>query len=151
MSNVSGRARALASATVAQNCFQGITASMAPKASCFWSCAATRAAPTRAKRRTFSLMARASAWKARACRPSVLRNRAADQAVKHLDGPVGQAGSQVEAEGGQCRVSALPLVVGEMLDRDAAGLTNKLGQACLMDPLATTGVDADRAHVRQAF
>jgi hypothetical protein len=38
-----------------------------------------------------------------------------------------------------------------MLNRAAAGLTNKLGQACLMDPLATTGVDADRAHMRQAF
>jgi hypothetical protein len=38
-----------------------------------------------------------------------------------------------------------------MPDCAAAGLTNKLGQACLMDPLAATGVDADRAHVRQAF
>ena len=80
-----------------------------------------------------------------------LAKEGADQAVEHIDGLVGLVGGEVQANGDQRRVPALPLMVGDMLDRAAASLTNKLSKARLMDLVAATGLDADRAHMLEAF
>jgi len=74
-------------------------------------------------------MDRASAWKSRACRPSALRNIA----------PI------------QCRVPALPLIAGDVLDRGAARLACQLSQARLLDQVSAVGLDADRTDMLQAL
>jgi hypothetical protein len=38
-----------------------------------------------------------------------------------------------------------------MLHRGAAGFTGKLGQACLVDAMGASGVDADRTDVNQSL
>jgi hypothetical protein len=54
-----------------------------------------------------------------------------DQPVEEIDGLVGQAGAEIQRDGHQSGVAALPLQAGEMLHRGSAGLAGQLGQACL--------------------
>ena len=48
-------------------------------------------------------------------------------------------------------MAALPFVSGEMLDRGAACLAGKLGQACLMHAMPAAGIDADRTDMVQTL
>ena len=73
----------------------------------------------------------------------------ADQAVKQVDGLIGQAGGEVEADGDQCRMAALPLVTRDMLHRGAASLAGELRKARLVDVMAAARFDADRADMFQ--
>ena len=78
-----------------------------------------------------------------------LAEHRADQPVEQIDGLVGQAGGEVERDGDQRRVPALPLITGDMLDRGAAGLAGELRQARLMDEMAAPRLDADGADMLQ--
>jgi hypothetical protein len=71
--------------------------------------------------------------------------------IEHIDGLVGQAGDEVQADGDQRRVPALPFVAGDVLHGASASLANKPGKARLMDVIAAIGLNADRAHMLQAF
>ena len=84
-------------------------------------------------------MARASAWKARACRPSALRNIAPTKRSNRSIAWSVRLAAEVQADGDQRRMPALPLVAGDMLDRGAAGLAGELGQARLVDEMAAAG------------
>ena len=75
----------------------------------------------------------------------------ADQAVEQIDGLVRQAGGEVEGDGDQRRMPALPLVAGDMLHRGAASLAGKLGKARLMHTMPARRIDADRADMLQAL
>jgi len=78
-----------------------------------------------------------------------LAEHRADQPVEQVDGLVGQAGSDVERGGDQCRVPTLPLITGDMLHRGALGLAGQLRQARLVDEVAAPRLDADGAHMLQ--
>jgi len=73
----------------------------------------------------------------------------ADQPVKQIDGLVGEAGGEVHADRYQCRVPALPFIVGDMLDRGAASFTRELCQPCLMDEMTTARLDTNATHFFQ--
>jgi hypothetical protein len=49
-----------------------------------------------------------------------------DQPIEQIDCLVSQVGGKVQADRHQCRVPTLPLIVGDMLDRGAAGFTREL-------------------------
>src|SRR5215469_14241740 len=104
----------------------------------------------RAYRRTFSLMARPSAWKARACRASALRN-IVPTSRSNRSMAWSQIGDQVERNSDQGRMTALTFVAGDMLYRGTAGLAGELGKAALMQVMSAGGIDADRANMVQTL
>ena len=59
--------------------------------------------------------------------PFGLAEHRADQAVEQIDGLVGQAGGEIQADGDQRRVPALPLVAGDMLNRGACQPRARVG------------------------
>lgn len=63
---------------------------------------------------------------------------------------VGEHGAEIEADGDQRRVAALPLVGGDVLHGDARRLAPELGQPGLVDLMSTAGLDANGADVLQA-
>ena len=80
-----------------------------------------------------------------------LAKHGADQAVKQVDRLVSQTGADVQADGDERRMPALPLVTGDMLHGGAASLASKPGKARLMDQVSTARLDADRANMLQAL
>ena len=82
--------------------------------------------------------------------PLGLAEHGADQPVEQIDGLVGQAGGEVQADRHQRRVPSLPFIVGDMLDRGAAGLAGELCQARLMDEMSTAWFDADTSYMSPA-
>ena len=58
--------------------------------------------------------------------------------IEQINGLVGQAGGEVHTDRHQCRVAALAFIVGDVLDRGAAGLTRQLCQPRLMDEMTTS-------------
>jgi hypothetical protein len=75
----------------------------------------------------------------------------ADQAVQKIDRLVGQAGGEIQSDGHQRRMPALPLETGDMLNGGLVSLARELAQACLVDQMSAAGVDADRTNMFQAF
>lgn len=78
-----------------------------------------------------------------------LAEYAAHQPVEQVDGGVGQAGAEVQADGRQRGMAALPLVAGNVLHRDARRLARELGQPGLVDYVPAAGLDAEAADVLQ--
>jgi len=68
-----------------------------------------------------------------------------------IDRLVGQAGGEIQGDGHQRRMPALPLETSDMLNRGFVSLTCKLAQACLVDQMSAAGIDAYRANMFQAF
>ena len=134
-----------------RNRSHGITAAIAPKASCVVLAGGDqRGADARIK--TDFLVDGPGIGLEGAGMPTLgLAEHRADQAVKQVDRLVSQAGGEVQADGDQRRVPALPLVTGDMLDGGAASLASKLGKARLVDQMSTAGLDADRANMLQAL
>ncbi len=62
-----------------------------------------------------------------------------------------ETGGEVEADGDQRCVPALPFVAGNVLDRHACRLADELRHAGLVDGVAARRLDADGAHILQAF
>jgi hypothetical protein len=81
--------------------------------------------------------------------PLGFAEQGADQAVKQIDGLVGQAGGEVHTDRHQCRVAALAFIISDMLNRGAAGLTRQLRQPCLMDEMTSARLDTDATHFLQ--
>ena len=97
------------------------------------------------------MIARASGLEG-ACLPTLrLAKHRADQAVEQIDGLIGQAGGQLDAGSDQCRVPSLTLISGDMLRRHAASLAGELRQACLVNVMSTSRLDANRPDMLQAF
>jgi hypothetical protein len=83
--------------------------------------------------------------------PFGLAEHRPDQPVEQVDCLIGQAGGEVERDSDQSSVSARAFLSGQMLYRGAAGFTGKLDQACLVDAVGASGVDADRTDVNQTL
>jgi hypothetical protein len=58
--------------------------------------------------------------------PFGLAEDPADQAVEKIDGLIGQAGAEIQGDGNQRRMPALPLETGDMLNRGFVSLVRKL-------------------------
>ena len=83
--------------------------------------------------------------------PFGLAEHRPNQPVKQVDCLISQAGGEVEHDSDQASVSTRAFVSGQMLHRGAADFTGKLGQACLVDPVGPSRVDADRTDVNQTL
>ena len=80
-----------------------------------------------------------------------LAKHRADQAIKHIDGPIGQTGGNVQTNGDQRRVSPAAFVASDMLGGGASGFARKLGEPRLMDQVATAWFDANLTDVFQTL
>ena len=80
-----------------------------------------------------------------------LAKHRADQAIKHIDGPIGQTGGNVQTNGDQRCVSPAALVASDMLGGGAPGFARKLGEPRLMDQVATAWFDANLTDVFQTL
>ena len=79
--------------------------------------------------------------------PLGLAEHGADQPVEQVDGLIGQAGGEVQADRHQRRVPSLPFIVGDMLDRSATRLAGELCQARLVDEMPSARREADTSHM----
>ena len=73
------------------------------------------------------------------------------QPIEQIDGVISKVGNQVQDDRGQGGMPPLRFVPGYMLRGRAAGLARELGKASLMHMMRTRRVEADRAHVGEAF
>ncbi len=80
-----------------------------------------------------------------------LAKHRADQAIKHIDGPIGQTGGNVQTNGDQRCVSPAAFVTSDMLGGGAPGFARKLGEPRLMDQVATAWFDANLTDVFQTL
>jgi len=75
----------------------------------------------------------------------------ADEPFEQVDRLIGQGGTEIEGDGGQGGVAALPFVSSKMLGRRPSSLTGKLREAGLMHAVPARGIDADRPDMVQAL
>ena len=80
-----------------------------------------------------------------------LAKHRADQAIKHIDGPISQTGGNVQTNGDQRGVSPAAFVASDMLGGGASGFARKLGEPRLMDQVATAWFDANLTDVFQTL
>ena len=75
----------------------------------------------------------------------------ADKPLEQVDRLIGHGGAEIEGNGGQGGVAALPFVSSEMLGRRPSSLPGELHKTALMHAMPARGVVADCPDMVQAF